>query len=202
MQTEVEVKFVDIQLTQTRRLLKEVGADCIFPMREMRRVIMDTPDLILHKDHKFLRLRDEGNKITATLKSIDKSRPLNLHSVQEIEVEIDNFDKGIELFTLLGMKVISYQESKRETWSLEGAEVVLDIWPWLNPLIEIEADESAVKKVAKLLGFDWEQALFGGIMPVYRKQYPNIQKNFKITNLKEVWFSDPVPKQLIGESDN
>ena len=79
MQTEVEVKFVDIQLTQTRRLLKEVGADCIFPMREMRRVIMDTPDLILHKDHKFLRLRDEGNKITATLKSIDKSRPLNLH---------------------------------------------------------------------------------------------------------------------------
>ena len=100
------------------------------------------------------------------------------------------------------MKVISYQESKRETWSLEGAEVVLDIWPWLNPLIEIEADESAVKKVAKLLGFDWEQALFGGIMPVYRKQYPNIQKNFKITNLKEVRFSDPVPKQLIGESDN
>jgi len=34
--------------------------------------------------------------------------------------------------------IASYQETRREKWMLDDAEVTIDTWPWIPTFIEIE----------------------------------------------------------------
>jgi len=65
-----------------------------------------------------------------------------------------------------------YQETKRELWILDGAEVTIDEWPFLEPLVEVENDsEENVRLVSEKLGFNWGEAVFGPIGRVYKMKY-------------------------------
>lgn len=188
---------MNVSFDKVRAKLKELGAVCEQPMRLMRRVVMDTPDMSLHAEHSFLRIRDEGHKITITFKKIDKSKALHIASTKEVEIDVSSFEKAIELMEACGFVVLSLQESKRETWKLDSGEIVLDEWPWLRPLLEIEADEEkTVEDIALKLGFDWNDAAFGDIMTAYYAQYPHLRPGKLITSLSEVKFSDPLPEML------
>ncbi len=91
----------------------------------------------------------------------------------------------------------SFQESRRETWKLGSTEIVLDVWPWLNPYIEIESEnEETVRGVAADLGLDWKNAIFGDVMAAYRTQYPHLKEYETVGNLDVVKFDDPVPEFL------
>ena len=49
---------------------------------------------------------------------------------------------------------------------------MIDIWPFLEPVIEIEGkNEDNVKKVAEKLGFNWNDAIFDSIDYIYSKTY-------------------------------
>ncbi len=97
----------------------------------------------------------------------------------------------------------SLQESKRETWELFGAEVVLDIWPWLNPYIEIEGkSENQLKEITKLLGFNWEDAVFGDVMSAYRSQHPHLKTQDTVGNIAVVKLNDPLPELLSNVKKN
>ena len=192
MNTEIEVKFVNIDQKQIREKLKTIGAICNQPMRNMRRVTIDTP--IMKAKNAFLRVRDQGDKITLTYKQFDS---LSLHGAKEIELDISDFDKAVELFAAVGIPHHSHQESRRETWKLDDTEIVLDEWPWLDPLLEIEGpSEKHVKDITTKLGLDWEKAIFGDVMSAYKVQYPYLGPNDTIGNLKEVKFGDPLPDLL------
>ena len=91
---------------------------------------------------------------------------------------------------------MTYQESKRETWTLGGAEVVIDEWPWINPYIEIEAEnEAIVRDVATRLGFDWGDAVFGSVDVIYNKEYPDMTVR-GVIDVKEVRFGQPSPAEF------
>lgn len=192
MKPEIEAKFLDVDFDDIRDKLKKLGATCEQPMRLMKRAIINYSDKKLYNDDKaFVRVRDEGNKITLTYKSHAQK---SVDGAREIEVEVSDFDKTVELFEKIGLEVFSIQETKRETWRLGQAEVMLDEWPWLKPYIEIEAsDVETVQMVAQELGFSWDNAVFGGVMPAYRAQYPNLDPDFKIGDVPDVRFGDPVP---------
>jgi adenylate cyclase, class 2 len=66
MKTEIEVKFLDVDFNLMREKLKQLGAVCEQPMRLMRRAIIETPEL--EAKGGFLRVRDEGDKVTLTYK--------------------------------------------------------------------------------------------------------------------------------------
>ncbi len=171
MQTEIEVKFVNVDIDDIRRRLSEAGATLKHPLRLMRRVVIEQPE---HRaEHSFIRVRDEGDKTTLTFKrrkTMDIAK--DAHNTQELEVVVSSFDDTVEIFTQAGWPPISYQESKRETWQLGDAEVVIDVWPWISPYIEIEAEaEVVVKDAAQKLGFDWADAFYGRIEHVYRLEY-------------------------------
>lgn len=197
MQTEIEVKFVQIDIDDLRSRLKSCGAELVQPMRLMRRSLIEQPE---HRAvNCFLRIRDEGGRTTLTLKK-RKSRDLgqiDIDNVAEIETEVGDFDKTIEIFAEAGWPPITYQESRRETWSLGGAEVVIDEWPWLKPNIEIEAStEEVVRGVASKLGFDWSDAFFGDIDHVYQLEY-DFSPGFRgLIDLPYVRFDDPLPEQM------
>lgn len=192
MKTEFEAKFLNIDFDSLRNVLAKFGAECTQPMRLMRRAIIETPDL--KKDNAFVRLRDEGDKVTLTYKRFEA---LSVDGAQEHEIVVSDFREALALLSAAGLSHRSLQESKRETWALDGAEIVLDEWPWLNPYIEIEADsEQQVRETAEKLGFDWNDAVFGDVMAAYRAQYPHIGESDTVGNIANVKFGDPLPDLL------
>lgn len=190
MKTEIEVKFLDVDFDEVRAKLMALGAVCEQPMRLMRRVIIDTPEMTQNGRDAFIRLRDQGDKVTLTFKEF-KSQSLT--GAEELEVVVGDFDMTLAILREGGLIHRSFQESKRETWKLHDTEVVLDEWPWLNHYIEIEADsEEAVRQAAKDLGFDWSDAVFGSADKAYRIQYPST-KGRGVIDVPEVRFGDPLP---------
>jgi adenylate cyclase, class 2 len=195
MNTEFEAKFLKVSHEEIRKKLQFVGAMLQHPMRHMRRVIIENDEL--RAKGAFLRVRDEGDKITLTFKQFND---LSVDGAKEYEVVVSDFDKIVALLAAAGLPYKSLQESKRETWSYENAEIVLDEWPWLDPYIEIEADsEEKVIAVARVLGLDWSDAVFGDVMAAYRVQYPHLSERDTVGNLPTVCFGDPLPNLLIDK---
>jgi adenylate cyclase class 2 len=200
MKTEIEVKFLDVNFVDVRQKLNRIGGVCEQPMRLMKRAIIDTPDLKMRESGGYIRVRDEGYKITLTYKQFDTTQDLHIASAKEIEVDVSDFDATVDIMLATGLAMRSLQESKRETWKVGEVEVVLDEWPWLNPYIEIEAeDEKSVRQVASALGFEWADAVFGDVMVAYRAQYPRLGPNQTVGRIKEVKFSDPLPEMFTAE---
>ena len=191
MKTEIEVKFVDIAIDDVRARLTTVGGVCEQPMRLMKRALIEEPH---HEaEHSFIRVRDEGNKVTLTFKRrVDPHAP-TIDSVKEIEVTVSSFDDTVELLREAGWTYKTFQESKRETWKLGDVEVVIDEWPWIRPYIEIEGEsEMEVRQAAERLGFDWRDVVYGHIDAVYERDY-EFDGVRGVIDLKEVRFADPVP---------
>lgn len=195
MQTEIEVKFLDVDISDVRERLKKAGAHLEQPMRNMRRALIEEEHHAA--DNMFIRIRDEGDKVTLCLKKKTKSlEESTIDSTYEIETTVGDFDKTVELFSVAGWKYMTYQESRRETWVLNGAEVVIDEWPWINPYIEIEAQsEQVVKDTAQLLGFDWADAAFGSVDIIYNREFPHMSVR-GVIDVAEVRFDAEPPKEF------
>ena len=196
MQTEIEVKFPQIDIEDMREQLQKAGAVCEQPMRLMRRRTFDNTYMKEHKG--YGRVRDEGDKITVTYKQFDD---FSVHGAKEVEIVVSDFDKAVELLRCLGAGTyaMSYQESRRETWQLGDVEVVIDEWPWLDPFIEIEgSSEEAVKNAANRLGFDWRKALTGSIMAMYWYTYPEGDQSKNVGYLDRVALGEPLPDMFKG----
>jgi adenylate cyclase class 2 len=196
MKPEIEAKFININIEDMRAKLRTAGAECEHPMRLMKRAMVRTPAMTKDGRDAFIRVRDEGDKITLTFKDATE---VGLSGAKEIEIIVDSFDNTLELFKESGFPSRSYQENRRETWRLDSVEVVIDEWPHLNPYIEIEGgDEDSVKKAASKLGFDWTSAVFGGVPVAYQLQYPKGDA-YQIINTPRLTFDDPLPSVMTGE---
>jgi adenylate cyclase class 2 len=195
VQQEIEVKFLNVDHGDIRAKLTAIGATLEQPMRMMKRAIMDFPNRSLQSERDaYIRIRDEGDKIKLTYKQAIEHVFGGAH---EIETTVGSLEKMRDIFIELGLIVHSFQESQRETWMLGDTEIVLDIWPWLDPLIEIEGpSENIVKDVAAKLGFDWNDAVFGTVVTAYRAQYPNMVSDKDFVMISEVKFDLPCPDSL------
>jgi len=192
MQIEIEAKFLDINHDEIRAKLIDLGAKCVHPMRLMRRVVIDFPDRRMQNGgNSWIRVRDEGDKVTLTHKTTIENE---FGGSEEIEVIVAEYEKTIEIFKAMGLIIQTEQESRRETWQLGRVEIVLDEWPWLNPFIEIEGPtQQVVKKISNRLGFDWKEAVFGSVITIYRIQYPHIKKDKHISAIPEIKFDIEKP---------
>ena len=195
MKPEIEAKFLNINFDDIRARLTGLGAACEQPMRTMRRVTIENEFMRTGKDA-FLRVRDEGDKVTMTYKQFDD---LSVDGAKEIEVTVSDYEATVALLEQTGLSAVSSQETRRENWRLGDVEIMLDEWPWLKPYIEIETEsEAAIKQVAEQLGFDWDNAVFGDVMAAYRAEYPHLGLHDSIKIVPEVKFGDPLPDLLKG----
>ena len=172
MRIEFEATFIKINKKELRKRLKMIGAELVQKERLMRRVVFYP---IKKDDDGWLRVRDEGNKITISYKrfvGMAKRNKVNkIDDQQELCLEVNDFEEGVGLMKVLGAKQKSYQETLREDWIYNGVEISIDTWPGLNPFVEIEAkNEQKVKMVSKKLGFDYRQAIFAPVHAVYEKE--------------------------------
>lgn len=196
MKAEIEVKFLDVDFDSLRTKLTELGAVCEQPMRTMRRVAIDNDFMRGDKDS-FVRVRDEGHRVTMTYKQFDE---LSVDGAKEIEVAVSSFEDTVAILEQAGLPAHTYQETRRENWRLGDIEIMLDEWPWAKPYIEIEADtEEVLREVADKLGFEWSEAVFGDVMAVYRAGYPHLTLKDTVATVPVVKFGDSLPDLLKGE---
>ncbi len=169
MQTEIEAKFLGIDPEAIRQKLREIGAKLIFPERLMRRRTFGSKDGSLEKVGAWIRVRDEGDRVTLSLKQL---KSYTLHGMSEISIEVKDFEGASRILAALGFRQKAYQETKREKWQLGKAEITIDTWPWIPTFVEIEGpEEGVVKETAEKLDLDWRKALHGSVEYVYEKYY-------------------------------
>lgn len=191
MQTEIEAKFLNINADDLREKLREIGAVREYGETLMRRKTWDDRDENLRKVGGWVRVRDEGDKVTLSYKQLNDR---TVHGTKEVMVIVDDFDTTNVFFEAIGFVQKSYQETKREKWMLNDAEITIDTWPWIPTFVEIEAqDEDSLKDIAVKLGFDWSAALHGSVETAYQAVYDVTED--EIDSWKEILFI-PVPEWL------
>ena len=191
MAKEIEAKFINIDKKEIISKLEGLGAIKVFDERLFRRYVYNLP---ISKKWAWARIRDEGDKITMTYKRVIKE---SLDGVEEIELIVDDFDKARNFLKFTGFIEKAYQETKRTRYVIEEEDVEFDIdmWPGLELFIEIEAsNENIVKKYSKLLGFNWDNAMFGGVGIVYEKKY-KVNADW-VNNQCKILKFDNLPKEL------
>src|SRR5262249_35729402 len=147
-----------------------LGAECVTPIRLMKRKNYDFPGDTLNKERNaWVRVRDEGGKITMSYKQLDS---MTVDGIQEVNLQVDSFDAAGQFLEALGLLPKTYQENKRESWRYKDVEIELDEWPWAKPFVELEGpDERSLQRLATQLGLDWQAVRHGDMWPVYSGEY-------------------------------
>lgn len=171
METEFEVKFYPVSKEKIRKRLKSLSAKLIFPERKLRRVIFDGKRANPQIKGDYLRVRDEVNCVTLSVKIHAREGGL-LADQKELCVKVSDFEKTIQILEVAGLKRTNYQETLRETWDLEGAEITIDTWPGLEPFVEVEGkSEDEVRRIAEKLGFNWQDKIITSVLEIYMRVY-------------------------------
>lgn len=191
MDTEIEAKWLNVDHTEMRERLKACGAKLVQSERLMTRKVFDHEDKRLEKLGGWVRVRNEGDKVTMSYKQLNDR---TLHGTKEVSVVVDDFDKTCTFLESIGLRAHSYQETKRESWILRDSEIELDTWPWIPSFLEIEApSENELKKTAQELGLNYDNALHGSVETAYQAIYDVSEE--EIDNWEEIKFSE-VPDWL------
>jgi adenylate cyclase class 2 len=192
MHIEYEATFPNIDKDEVRGRLKKAGAVLVRPEYLQKRSVFNLP-----KGHEipggWLRVRDEGDKVTMSLKIVDGDK---IEDQKETCITVSSFDDAVSLLKAIGCGWKAFQESKRELWKLEGVEITIDEWPFLEPFVEVEGEsEEVVRRSSELIGFDYSKAVFGTVDVLYRDKY-NITKDF-INKTSRIVFDgeNPFPKK-------
>ena len=193
MKPEIEVKFADVNHDELRAKLTALGAECVASSRLMRRYTYDFADDRLRNERQgWIRVRDEGDKVTLSYKQLNDRTLTGTH---EVNVTVDSFERADDFIRQIGGVEKSYQETKRESWRLDGFEIELDEWPWSKPYIEAEGpDEAPLKSLAAKLGLDWGKALYGSVEIIYQQEYDVTDD--EIDALPRITFDMPAPDCL------
>ena len=189
MYTEFEATFINIEKDDVRNRLKNAGAKLIREEYLQKRVVFNLP--IGHEiKGGWLRVRDEGNKITMSLKIVDGDK---IENQKETQLKVDNFEQAVSFLESIGCSKKAFQESKRELWELNNTEITIDEWPFLEPFVEIEGkSENDVKNVSNKLGFDYSTALFCAVDTIYNKKY-GVSENQINNHTPEILFNGKNP---------
>ena len=147
MPIEHEAKILDIDPDAVERKIIDKGGRRLGERRMSRYVYDVTPG----ENGKWIRLRDNGTETTLAVKEITSDA---IDGTHEIEVTVDDFDATNALLEMMGFTAKSYQENKRVSFTLDGAQLEIDTWPQITPYLEIEAaTKEDVIRVAELLGY-------------------------------------------------
>lgn len=187
MEIEYEATFTNINKDDIRQRMKQIGAILVKPEFLMKRYTFNLPKGSEQKD-RFLRVRDEDDKITLSFKIVQEGGTRTIDEQKEICLKVDAFDKAVELLELVGCQKKAFQENKREIWKIGETEITIDEWPFLEPLVEVEGrSEQAVKEVAEKLGFDYSKAMFCAVGTLYAKKY-GVDENFINNHIPKINF--------------
>lgn len=173
--TEYEVRILEIDREEIIKKLEKLNAEFQWDCLQKRYVY----DFIPRIDNKWIRLRTNGKKSTLTIKNLVTSE---IDGTQELEIEVDNFERTNLILKELGYESRGYQENRRCQYLLNGVEVDIDSWPLIPTYLEIEgSSEDAVYNVVEALGFSKDDIITRDVEGIYLDYGHNIKE---ISDLK------------------
>lgn len=174
MHTEYEVRVLEIDKEKVIKKLEELGAEFQWDRVQKRYVY----DFIPKIDGKWIRLRTNGKKSTLTIKNLVSSK---IDGTQELEIEVDNFERTHLILKELGYEAKGYQENRRCQYLLNGVEIDIDAWPLIPTYLEIEGpSEDVVYHVLEVLGFDKNDATTKDVEGIYLDYGHDLEKIYDL----------------------
>lgn len=178
---EFEVKFFIDDEIKLKQKVQDCGGVCVRSNGLMRRFVFG----ILGKPNQWIRVRDEGEYVTLTIKFFDPTKGID--AIRELEIKVSDFDTTLHMLQVLGYEKSLYVENYREIWKLDDCLLMFDLWPGLDPFVEIEgSSKQSVEKVSDLLGLNMEHAMYGPNCLLYEKVYKISRDEFN--QLQELTF--------------
>src|SRR5206468_6223443 len=114
---------------------------------------------------RLLRLRrDRRNRIT--YKEPPTQRDVDFKIMQEYEVEVSDFGQAHAILTKLGFALSLRFEKYRETFTYQGAEIVLDEVPF-GTFMEIEGAREVIRELVTALGLDFAARLVASYTEIF-----------------------------------
>ena len=171
MDIEFEAKFYPVEKESFRKKLRSMGAELLIPERKMIRIVADDKENPILTKSGYIRIRDEDNLLRLSLKITAKWSG-KLSDQKEIDVEVSDFKRTKSIIEACGIKFNRRQETLREEWEYNGAQITIDTWPGLDTYSEIETDsEKKVKEIALKLDLDWDKKIIVPAADIYAKVY-------------------------------
>jgi adenylate cyclase, class 2 len=160
---EHEAKVLDVDPSAVDTAVLAAGGEKVGE-KLMRRYVYD---VVPGDMSRWIRLRDTGSEVTLCVKEITSDA---IDGTREVEVVVDDFEATNTLLGMMGYVAKSYQENRRVSYALAGAQVEVDTWPLIPTYFEIEADTvDDVVRVARLLGYDDTDLTGENTMKVYAR---------------------------------
>jgi adenylate cyclase class 2 len=183
MPKEYETRVLDIDKDAIIAKLEQLGAKKIKDVLQ-RRKTFDYPDRRLDKGRAWVRLRDTGEgKFQLAYKCHMMKGEGAVADCEEIEFDVEDFERPEQLLLAIGLERKGYQETRRTRYQLDDLQFDLDEWPMLNPFIEVEGpSEERVLAGLALLGFRPEDTFPGHAGDIYEKE------GIDWTSMKEIRF--------------
>ena len=98
----------------------------------------------------------------------------------ETETRVENAENTRIILESLGFEQDWFYEKKRQSWVLEGCELVIDRLPQLGYYLEIEApDEPTIDRLLAELGLDRRQNLNTNYRQIWREHCERTGRDFK-----------------------
>jgi len=164
--TETEVKLIVPDLDSVRARLETAGAHLEAPRVYERNVRYENAAGTLSSQGIVVRLRQDS-RVRLTYK--DGSQVTDgVVSRSEIEVEVSDFTAMDLILGKLGYHPHLIYEKYRTTYTLDGAEVVLDEMPY-GPFVEIEGDKATIESVIKLIGLEAAPRYAGSYVALFEQ---------------------------------
>jgi len=161
MHKEIEIKYLNINHSKIRKKLKKLNFIQTQELRTYNCYYFHFESDVKNKRKRWGRIKDDGKgNILMGIKEVLED---GIGGVGEVDIYINNVKEGKQIFYALGMVDKSCHTMTREIWEVKKENVIitLDNWDHLKPNIEIESDsKEKLKKYSKLLGLDFNKALF------------------------------------------
>ncbi len=187
---EYELTYIDIDTKKIEDKLISLGAKKIGDFH-YKRIVFDFPDFRLDKQAAWVRLRDEGDKITLTFKQrlgTDlRDKLTGDDGMYEKEIVVSNFDDTREILLKIGLIEKMYQENKRTKYLLNNVEFDIDTWPLLDPYLEIEGTNwDSVYKAVEIIGLKKEDGKKFSTNQIYRLKGLDDRNYTKLTFSEQI----------------
>lgn len=132
--------------------------------------------------NKWVRLRKSNDKVELTVKHIYDKNNDKIQKVKEFEIQVSDLEETNKLLEELGLVRRNYQVKIRYSYVYKSAEIELDIWPNLEPYMEIECDdEKVIDEIITLLEFNDKRIVSINTEGLYKEKGIDI---LKISDLK------------------
>lgn len=170
---EFEIKFLEVDVPELEKKLKEIGALKVGEY-DYSRMLLDYPDFRLNEKHSWIRLRTNGEKTTLAfkerIKNPDDSGGMKDLGMKEIEITVDDYQKTYELMKALGFVIKREEKNKRIRYTKGDVVFDIDIWPQIPPYLEIESNSlKKAEDAANKLDFDPKDGVICSAGKVYKK---------------------------------